>query len=251
MPSYILPIPDYLRGHLLRYNRLYAYPHLAEPPPPDGLLVLDSGAFALSKSKKKVRMDLGYMQALDAFYEYHLSKYPNRQIVCIAPDVRQRPDRTMKNWTLWHTYCQSPVAPVLQARHPGIWDWEHLKKQMRFYQPFTPESVCLSNSCYAASVNVDQLKAFASVIRNELGTIHLHKFGAGWDAADIRGWAAMQIFDSIDSIAYHTSKTRFEDGATHLDPTARGIANAIFANEIMGFTPPETENLKKGNQHEN
>lgn len=235
MPHYILPVPEFLRGKLLNYNRLYSYPNVAEAPAKNGFIILDSGAFALSRSKKKAKMGLDYMKALNSFYKAQISKYPDALVYCAAPDVYLHPDASIAQFETWHLHCDTPVVPVLQSKRKGTWDWNALKAQARFYRQFQPTAIFVSNpGCRAAAVPVDEMQAIATLIRSETGATHLHNFGAGWDAADIQGWAAMNVFDSIDSVAYYTAKTRFSDGSFDRDPTARAIANAEHANLLMG-----------------
>ena len=86
--EYVFPVPIFLRRKLLEYKRLYAFPAAPEIKP----FILDSGAFALSKSGKKMNED--YLERL----YLHYKKY---ECWKVAPDVFLNPIKTMKNFKFW------------------------------------------------------------------------------------------------------------------------------------------------------
>ena len=239
MPSYVLPVPKWMRGKLLEYNRLYAYPSIAEPPAPNGFIILDSGAFALSRQKAKRKRDYGYMRNLARFYEATIEKWGTHQVVPVAPDVYLRPDVSMAHWETWHQHGFPNVAPVLQAHKTGDYGFGVFREQAQFYandRNWNAEYLFVSNpGCRAAACAPKLLKELVEMLREITSARHIHNFGAGWDAADIRGWANMNAFDSIDSIAYYTAKTRFRDSQFDDDKVERATDNARFANLMMGY----------------
>lgn len=188
--KYIFPVPLWLRGKILEHKRLYAFPAVPEDNP----FILDSGAFALSKSGGK--MDAAYLERLYKYYK----KYPDANRV--APDVFLNPRRTMKNFKLWmDQYSDCRVWPVIQCSSKKI-EWASIEYQLDFYSEFFNriEILFFSNpSLRAGSYPKDIFKKIKDLYRVDW----IHNLGAGWDIQDIRGYATLGGLDSIDSIAYY------------------------------------------------
>ncbi len=194
----VFPVHSHLRGSLLSYPRLYAYP--AEPEPPgDRFTILDSGAYSLSQRGQS--MTPGYMQQLAEHYHTHGAGnvFP---VLAIAPDVFLNPTQTMKNWSWWQENINQPVVPVLQARKKGVLAGTGLLQQARFYARWRPPVVAISNPGMRA-LQVDGFGLVLKMIRNLTSCHWLHNLGAGWDVDDARRWLVMG-FNSVDSIAYYT-----------------------------------------------
>lgn len=231
MMQFVFPVPDFLRGELLHASRLYAYPTLPElPPATDGLILLDSGAFHLSKAKK--RMDAVYMEKLAAHYE----QFQGERIYAVAPDEFLNPKQTLKNWEYWHA-CGYPadVVPVLQCTRKGTYDWKAIQEQALVYKEYSPDFICFSNPGLRCLEKTELLREMMSRVRRITGAKHLHNLGAGWDIQDICAWRDSGIFDSIDSISYYTEKrdkqTALENALT-IHKNFDSICTSLNANAI-------------------
>lgn len=203
---YVLPVPEQLRGQLLPYARLYAFPTEPEPPAGDKFIILDSGAFGLSQAGK--RMDSDYIQRLKAHYQ----RFQADNVLCIAPDEYLSPSVSVARYLEWDGPA---VVPVLQFARARKLDATGLFRQLSAYAPFAERLpryqgrpvVALSNpGLYADEVAPSTLAFICSLIRRTFPNAWIHMLGAGWNIQDIRGWAARPGgFDSMDSIAYYTA----------------------------------------------
>lgn len=199
---FVFPVPSFLRGKLLAACRLYAYPTVPElPAPADGFILLDSGAFALSKTGGT--MDAGYLENLAAHYE----QYRGENVYCIAPDVYLNPTASLQNWERWHAQGYPPVVPVLQNTRKGDYDAKSLFSQAYFYQDFNPKFLCFSNPGMRCLEKTGLLRTLMIKLRAITGATHVHNLGAGWDMMDIIAWHQSGIFESIDSISYYNTVT--------------------------------------------
>lgn len=189
--EYIFPIPSWLRGKLLNYKRLYAFP----VEPEDNPFILDSGAFGLSKSGKK--MNEAYFESLHQYY----IKYPGWHV---APDVFLNPFRTMRNFKKWiHKYPDCRVWPVIQFNAEMV-EWKTIEYQLDFYLKYIPELDILffSNPSLRAC---NYPKDIFQKIKDNYPVSWIHNLGAGWNIEDIRIYASLKGLDSIDSIAYYNA----------------------------------------------
>lgn len=200
---YVAPIPGPLRGRLLAHSRLYAYPAAPElPPPAGGFVILDSGAFGLSQrggANSRSPMTKAWMRGLAEHYRAHAGE----RVICIAPDVYLDPAATMRNWRWWQDEIGLPVAPVIQFPRVKQLDVYSAVKQAKFYAPWRPPFVAISNPGLRAIECRDLMPTLCRLVRQATGATWLHNLGAGWDAADIHAWRELACFDSIDSIAYY------------------------------------------------
>jgi hypothetical protein len=231
---YVLPVPRELRGALLAYSRLYAYPVEPEPPPADGFVILDSGAFGLAMAGK--HMDDGYISALAAHYE----RYAADDVLCVAPDEYPNPRKTMENFRSWTGVS---VVPVIQFAKKRCVELHIVLRQAMFYGTYRKRLprycdrpvVALSNpGLRSHEVAANVWRMVANVIRQFIPNAWLHVLGAGWDAYDIAGWSSLSCFDSIDSIAYYTAAQDGEAWNRSARSTWQQIAvhNAAYAQEI-------------------
>ena len=224
---YVTPIPTPLRGRLLPFHRLYAYPAEPElPPPAGGFVILDSGAFGLSQRGGK--MDRPWMRGLAEHYR----RFAAEGVVCIAPDVFLDPATTWRNWRWWQDEIGVPVAPVIQFRQKRRLDLYDAVRQARQYAPWRPAFVAISNPGLRAIECRETMPALCRLVREAAGATWLHNLGAGWDAADVRAWRDLACFDSIDSIAYYTDAQagRGWGGQPAADWPDIAVGNALAAN---------------------
>lgn len=229
--KYILPTPSWLRGEFTSLNRLYAYP--TEPEiSKKGLIILDSGAFGLSKAGRK--MDVFYMKDLHDYY----STYNHLQnVVCIAPDEFLNPYQTMQNWKYWNSKGYCKVSPVIQCKEEKKISPFEVLKQVQFYKGFNIDFIAFSNpSLRSKEVKSNDLKFAIQTLRDAFPQAWMHNLGAGWNANDIKGWFQYD-FDSIDSIAYYTDaeqskKWRLHSNQTFLDESLSKTQIALTNVEI-------------------
>jgi hypothetical protein len=220
--EYVFPIPSWLRGKLLDFKRLYAYP----AAPEKDAFILDSGAFALIKSGR--RMDKQYLQNLYQYYQSH------NGWKC-APDVLFDPGRTMSNfkyWVLKYPDCQ--IQPVIQSPSKKI-EWSLIAYQLDFYREYSAQYDMLffaNPFCRAVRYPKDLFRK----IRERISVAHLHLFGAGWDLADFLGYNTFPALDSIDSVAYCNAVNTPAGNWTGLQGTRSeiAIANAIHTRKFNG-----------------
>lgn len=187
--EFVFPIPKWLRGRLLNYKRLYAFPTIPEENP----FILDSGAFGLSKSGQ--RMNVAYLENLYQYYK----QYPGWHV---APDVFLNPFQTMKNFEKWvKKYPDCQVWPVIQFAYKKV-EWAIIKYQLDFYADFFDrlEVIFLSNPSLRFG---NYLFDIFQIIKDYCEVAWLHNLGAGWDIEDITGYSKMPGLDSIDSISYY------------------------------------------------
>lgn len=208
--TYVLPVPAELRGAMLAHCRLYAFPVAPEPPPPDGFVILDSGAYGLSV--RGGRMDAAYLRRLAAHYAAH-GAGAGRPLVGVAPDAFLDPGATLRQWRTWDG---PPVAPVIQFPAMRRMDLYAVRRQAAAYAPARPPVVLVSNPGWrGVEAAAAGLRRALDLTRAVTGCGHIHILGAGWDDADIRAWRGIGGFESMDSIAYYTAAQdgRAWDGA--------------------------------------
>lgn len=198
---YVFALSGDARGikGLQQYSRLYPFPVRPEPPPVDGLVILDSGAPSLFRQGK--RMDERYMRRLAGWYR----KYAGERVRCIAPDVCKDPFQTMRNFAWWQRVVDLPVVPVIQPRIKKL-DIFLVLRQAQFYRDYRSEWIAISNGTLHSS-EADQMAEVCKVVRAMTGATWLHCLGAGWNPLDAKGWFDLG-FDSIDSTAYLTDAKR-------------------------------------------
>lgn len=219
---YVLPIPFNLRGKLLDYNRLYAYPTTPESAEEDQLIILDSGAFSLSQKGKSI--DKRHMALLNDYYFYN----SNNNTRCVAPDVFMNPIETIENWEHWQAQGYYEVCPVLQSTEK--YQVKEMEWQVEYYEQFKCDFWFFSNPSMTgkhAQAQYRTIKKITDLARRS-GAKWIHNLGAGWNLKDISDWWNLRCFDSMDSIAYYTSVANKENWTSQNN----AIVNAYEANKI-------------------
>jgi phosphoglucomutase len=123
----------------------------------------------------------------------------------------------MKNYEKWHNdgYYDN-ITPVLQCSKKYEINIEELLEQVKFYKKYNVKTMCFSNNYLTADIAVNsKLKKFIDFLHDKIGIKWIHNLGAGWNLEDIRKWKGIN-FDSMDSVAYYTTKNAQEFGS--LDP---------------------------------
>jgi hypothetical protein len=165
-------------------------------------VILDSGAFGLSKANKEI--DDEYMFYLSQFYEFNREIINAENIICVAPDKFLNPQQSMYNFIKWRKCNYGDVAAVLQSTRKGFADYRDLIKQAEFYSKYT-DTIFFSNPGLkgddARAYHLDKLFEY---LKTKLSTKWVHILGAGWSLKDIKSWIDIGNFDSLDSIAYYT-----------------------------------------------
>ena len=212
-------------------SRLFAYPkepHFLN----DGLkVILDSGAFGLSLSGGKI--DLKYMKKLNE----HYLKYSNERTLCIAPDEFLNPQQSMKNFKIWmESGFDKGITAVLQCSEKGIVNNKEILEQLNFYSKYNVKTYCFSNNALTGetAVSYDLNKIFR-FMKEKMKVEWLHVLGAGWSLEDITNWQSLGS-DSIDSIAYYSTKNENEFGSLNPIDNIKKIlevvenGNGLFEN---------------------
>ena len=221
-----------LRGRLMSFDRLYAYPSKPERPAPDGFVILDSGAYALAKQGREI--DQAHMRKLMEHYRQHAA--PN--VFAVAPDVYLDAPRSIKNLRWWHDNGGPPVGPVLQFRDPHRISIAESRLQLLEYAKTAPHPMVFVGNADKAGASVDPLDVHALVqsCRDLLGAQYVHNLGAGWNPADIRAWQRVGGFTSMDSISPWWGAKRGECWDNR-PPSARwwltAIRNAEYAQQLL------------------
>ena len=199
MKKYVFPVPPFLRGKLLHYPRLYAYPTVPEKT--NGtFIILDSGAFALAKQGRQITKK--YMEQLNKHYtRYDTSDcFPS---LAIAPDMYLQPDVSLRNYVYWVKKKYAPVVPVIQFGTKHRVPLQDVRYQMAVYKG--KKIICVSNPALRAKLaKASGIEDVFKMLKKDYNVSWIHVLGAGWDKQDIFDWAQIQGFDSMDSIAYYS-----------------------------------------------
>ncbi len=185
--------------------RLYAFPAKPSLSAADKFVILDSGAYSLSRKNKEI--DSKHMFRLGAYYKkYNGSDKP--PVLAIAPDKFLDPEKTMDNYKFWRSNIDIDVVPVIQFKQKKRIDLMLACKQVDFYcsvNSRVPYTFAISNP----SLTADDSAAMSFIIRHmkTKGVKWVHNLGAGWNVNDCRDWARIG-FDSIDSISFYTDAAR-------------------------------------------
>lgn len=189
-------------------HRLYAYPNKPKSTANEAeIIILDSGAYGLSKAGKSGIPKESYQDISD-----HYAAFPSA-FMYAPPDHFLSPKKTIENWEFWHKSGKfSRVSPVIQfyqkkALTDVDWQIEYYLKQFpehckrMFISNPGLRGLAFLGSLYFQKM-LDKLRA--------AGVEWLHVLGAGWDIEDILDWCSVGI-DSLDSVAwYNNAKTRQE-----------------------------------------
>lgn len=183
-------------------SRLYAYPCLPRFENEAPLTILDSGAYALSQ--KGGKMGITYMEKLSQHYAKY---YTNKSLtLCIAPDEFLNPVQSMLNFRAWQKkHLFSNITAVIQAESKNRIDMQNLKYQADFYRKFTDTACFSNNNLTNEEAKLFKLEELFKYMK-KLGYKWIHVLGAGWSIDDILEWKKIKYFDSMDSIAYYSTK---------------------------------------------
>lgn len=216
---------------LLRFNRLYAFPTV---PILDAKhkIILDSGAFGLSKSGGK--MDANYMLKLAEHYK----KYGNQSnVFCISPDVFKNPAQSIKQYKEFIHKYSIKIVPVLQFKSKEI-DLFNIKKQIDEYSHLSnSKMICISNNKFNPVKQSRELKYIVEKIRLKFDDIWIHVLGAGYSHNNVKDWMKLGV-NSIDSISYYTDaqhglawkKDSYQTETSEIDFVRLALHNANMAN---------------------
>lgn len=182
-------------------SRLYAYPCEPHFENESKIVILDSGAFGLSRYGAKIT--LPYMIKLSAHYE----KFAKSNTLCIAPDEFLNPVQTMKNFRTWQrNNLFSKITPVLQRSVKKIVNIDELKMQAEYYREYS-DTVCVANAgMYGHEALLSRMDVLLRYIKKDLDYQWIHILGAGYSIEDIDNWKKVGNFDSLDSRAYFITK---------------------------------------------
>jgi len=180
------------------FDRLYAYPNKPDLSG-DCLVILDSGAFALSKSKHK--MDERYMHDLAEHYSQYMIR---NHVYAIAPDVFKNSYKSIQQFQYFiEKYPDIQVAPVIQFFSSTI-DLFNAKKQIDKYSTLSNSKlVCISNNSFCPINQYRELSYIVSCIRQKFNDVWVHVLGAGYSHNNVKDWLKTGV-NSVDSISYYT-----------------------------------------------
>lgn len=189
-------------------SRLFAYPKKPHFENEGELVILDSGAYGLSLSGKK--MTESYMMNLNR----HYLKYYNKRTLCIAPDEFLNPHQSMLNFEKWVKLgFYKDITAVLQCSKKYIVNKSELIEQLKFYSKYNVTTLCFSNNSLTGELAVNsELPDIVRFIKERTNIKWLHNLGAGWSLKDIEYWKQIN-FDSLDSVAYYSTKDKSEFGS--------------------------------------
>jgi len=183
---------------LQNFNRLYAFPNTPDLDD-QHKIILDSGAFGLSKSGKK--MDAQYLHSLAEHYR----KYgKQKNVYCIAPDVFKNAQQSIRQYKDFIArYPGIKVVPVLQFSSSTI-DLFNSKKQIEQYSKLSKSGmICISNNKFNPVKQHDELAYIVKKIRLKFKQVWIHVLGAGYSHNNVKDWLSLGV-DSMDSISYYT-----------------------------------------------
>ncbi len=182
-------------------NRLYAYPAIPRFENNSHVVILDSGAFGLSRSGGIMNLD--YMKKLSE----HYFKYSRENTLCIAPDKYLDPVQSILNFRKWRkNNLYENVTPVIQRESKNIVDIDNMKMQAAFYREFA-DTICIGNSGMYGKDALDvKLSVLLKYMKEDLKYRWIHILGAGYSLEDIQNWKNVGYFDSMDSRSYFITK---------------------------------------------
>jgi hypothetical protein len=151
------------------------------------------------------------MKKLSAHYE----KYATENVFCVAPDEYLNPIASLSNFISWkNSKLFQSVCPVIQSWHEKQIDENCIMKQVKFYRKNTNQDrIFFSNNALTASeASFFGLNEIFRKI-HQAGFKWIHDLGAGWSLKDIKEWKKFEQLDSMDSIAYYSTKNINEFGS--------------------------------------
>lgn len=229
---FILSSNRLLEPEIQKFNRLYAFPNIPNLDS-EKIIILDSGAFAMSMSKK--RMDAEYINKL----AQHYRKYATQENVhCIAPDVFKDPKKSIRQFIAFReNYSDIKASPVLQFYSSQI-DLFSTKKQIETYSKLSnSRMVCISNNKFNAQKQLREIRFIVDEIRDKFGDVLIHVLGAGYSHNNVKDWLKAGV-TSLDSISYYTDAQHklswvmnsYETRFSNLSFRELALHNASIAN---------------------
>jgi hypothetical protein len=200
--KFVCATPSNLKGWLLEFPRLYAFPAQSEAPAPESFVILDSGAFGLSQ--RGIQMSKAHMAKLAEHYALHGASdaFPH---VAVAPDAYPNPFQTMRQWHYWYDQSYTRVAPVIQQTQKHGCDARVTLMQCLEYEPYKPQTVFVSNpGLTGKEARFLGFQAVLDTVQETLAPRWVHVLGAGWHPEDLEQWTRLRGWDSMDTIAYYT-----------------------------------------------
>ena len=204
-------------------SRLFAYPKEPHFENKGQKVILDSGAYGLSLSGGKI--DLKYMKKLNE----HYLKYSNKNTLCIAPDEFLNPYQSIKNFKIWiDNGFYKEITAVLQCSKKQIVDTKEILEQLKFYSKYNVKNYCFSNNFMNGEIaNSTELYKIFIFMKEKMNVEWIHILGAGWNLEDIKDWKNIGNFDSMDSIAYYTTRDKKEFGSLNAIDNIKNILEVM------------------------
>lgn len=228
--SFVCPVPKWLRGKLLEHNRLYAFPTKPEPLFNSEFQILDSGAYALSFTGKKMNDE--YLENLNK----HYIKFGGDNIYCVAPDTFLDFKDTITKFKRWHNLGYTKVQPVIQMLEAKDFNWEIIKYQFDFYSEFFNGNIDFVLFSNPFCRQVEYPKDLFKKIHKLYAIDWIHNLGAGWNLSDVSNWSKTKI-NSIDTLAYYNAVSSVDGNWMRIHSNRIKIAqnNAEIANKIINI----------------
>jgi len=234
---FVCPVPKWLRGELLEYNRLYAYPTTPEPLHDAEFQILDSGAYGLSKYQGVMSNDY-----IDKLAEHYLKYKTDDNIYCVAPDKSGDYKTTIKQFEYYLSKYEYNISPVLQFPNHGF-DWFTLKKQIDYYESTLKEVPFIffaKRGATATELQEADIIDKIQFIRKKLNTKWIHFFAAGWGKHEVFNFSKFDKNISIDTINYYQAAQTMQRNINDWgwgcgDKIKNSLFNVKLANKIMNI----------------
>jgi len=225
---FVCPVPNWLRGKLLEYNRLYAFPIIPESLRNAEFQILDSGAYGLSLSNRKMNDE--YLENLNIHYH----KFSGKNIYCVAPDTFLNFKETIEKFEKWHSNDYHEVKPVIQMSKAKNFDWNIIKYQLDYYSDFFQGNIDFLFFSNPFCRQIEYPKNLFKRIHDLYAVDWIHNLGAGWNLQDVKAWSQTNV-NSIDTIAYYNAVDSVDGNWMRASGTKvlKAQKNAFIANKIM------------------
>ena len=101
----------------------------------------------------------------------------------------------------------------MQCSEKGIVNNKEIIEQLNFYSKYNVKTYCFSNNALTGEMAISyDLNKIFRFMKDKMKVDWLHVLGAGWSLKDITNWQSLGS-DSIDSIAYYSTKNENEFGS--------------------------------------
>ena len=209
-------------------SRLFAFPKNPHFKNNGQKIILDSGAYGLSKAGRQMKW--GHMQQLSEHYK----QYANKKTICVAPDVYLNPYLSLKNLKIWlENGLYDGVSGVIQCEAERIIDKESILAQAIQYRKLLKSKTILfsNNAMCGREAYIQKLDAVFLEIK-KMGFEWIHCLGAGWNINDIQCWKKLRNLDSLDSIAYYRNSRKEDFGGDDVVENIMNILNVMNESEV-------------------